>query len=508
MPFEELTISAFHDQVRAGTLTSAELVRWYLERIDAIDVRGPSLGAVVTVNPAALDDARALDEEFARTGELTGPLHGVPVLVKDQAETAGLATAFGSAVFADHVPTQDATVVRKLREAGAVVLAKTAMCDFAAGWFSFSSRTGHTANPYDLDREPGGSSAGTAAGTAANLGLVGLGEDTGGSVRLPSSFTNLFGLRPTTGLVSRTGFSPLVHFQDTPGPMGRSVTDVATLLDVLVGYDPTDAYTSICAANPAAGGYAASLAGAEPAKFRVAVLSDAFGSGPEAEDVNAVVRAALTTLAGAGTTVVDGVELGDLGGWVAGTSLYTTQSRHDITQFLAARPDAPAHSFDEVHAHGFHPLTDLMDDIAAGPADPGEDPPYLRMRLRQEEFRRRLLVLMADADVDFLVYPTVQVPPPTRADLAAKRWTALTFPTNTVIASQSSLPAMSVPAGFTAGGLPVGLEVLGKPLAETDLLRFARAWELLASPRRRPRLGDASPVVDVTGTAAAAELVR
>jgi len=508
VPFEELTISAFHDQLHAGTLSSAELVGWYLERIDAIDVRGPALGAVVTVNPAALDDARALDEEFARTGELSGPLHGVPVLVKDQAETAGLATAFGSAVFTDHVPAQDATVVRRLREAGAIVLAKTAMCDFAAGWFSFSSRTGHTANPYDLDREPGGSSAGTAAGTAANLGLVGLGEDTGGSIRLPSSFTNLFGLRPTTGLVSRTGFSPLVHFQDTPGPMGRTVADVATLLDVLVGYDPADEYTAIAAADREGGSYAASIAGAEPSAFRLGVLSDAFGTGPETGEVNAVVRAAVATLAGAGTTVVEDVEVGDLAGWIAGTSLYTTQSRHDITRFLAARPDAPAHSFDEVHAHGFHPLTDLMDDIATGPADPGDDPQYARMRLRQEEFRRRLLVLMADADVDFLVYPTVQVPPPTRADLAARRWTALTFPTNTVIASQSSLPAMSVPAGFTAGGLPVGMEVLGRPLAEADLLRFARAWELLASPRRPPRLAAGPAVVDVSGAdTAAAELV-
>jgi amidase len=516
VPFEELTISAFHDRVRAGTLTSADLVRWYLERIDAVDVHGPALGAVVTVNPAALDDARALDEQFARTGALSGPLHGVPVLVKDQAETAGLATAFGSGVFAEHVPQRDATVVRRLREAGAVVLAKTAMCDFAAGWFSFSSRSGFTRNPYDLDREPGGSSAGTAAGTAANLGLVGLGEDTGGSIRLPSSFTNLFGLRPTTGLVSRTGFSPLVHFQDTPGPMGRTVADVATLLDVLVGYDPADAYTAVCATNPATGTYATSIAGAEPGAFRIGVLRDAFGTGPETGEVNAVVHAAVAALAGAGTTVVEDVELGDLGGWVAGTSLYTTQSRHDITRFLAARPDAPAHSFDEVHAHGFHPLTDLMDDIAAGPADPEDDPHYLRMRLRQEEFRRRLLVLMAGADVDFLVYPTVQVPPPTRADLEAKRWTALTFPTNTVIASQSSLPAMSVPAGFTAAGLPVGMEVLGKPLAEVDLLRFARAWELLASPRRPPRpAGDGpvpdapvpdAPVVDVTATDAA-ELV-
>ncbi|NIZ90929.1 amidase [Kineococcus rubinsiae] len=493
MPFEELTISSFHEQLQAGTLTSAELVRWYLHRIETLDANGPALGAVVTVNPAAVADAEALDAEFARTGRLSGPLHGVPVLVKDQAETAGIPTAFGSAVFADFVPARDATAVTRLREAGAVVLAKTAMCDFAAGWFSFSSRSDHTKNPYDLDREPGGSSAGTAAGITANLGLVGLGEDTGGSIRLPSSFTNLVGLRPTTGLVSRTGFSPLVHFQDTPGPMGRTVTDVATLLDVLVGYDPADEFTAVCATTTAPGTYTASLAGADVRGYRVGVLADAFGTDPAAGEVNDVVRAAVDALAAAGVGVVEGVELGDLPGWVAGTSLYTTQSRHDITAFLAARPDAPAHSFDEVHRHGAHPLTDLVDDIAAGPADPFDDPEYLRMRLRQEEFRRRLLVLMADADVDFLVYPTVQVPPPTRADLAARRWTALTFPTNTVIASQSSLPAVSVPAGFTPEGLPVGLEVLGKPLAEVDLLRFARGWELTASPRRPPRLQEPAP---------------
>ena len=141
---EELTIAGFHAQLRDGTLTSAELVRWYLQRIDDLDAHGPSIGSIVTVNPAALAEAEELDASFAATGRFRGPLHGVPVLVKDQAETAGISTAFGSALFADYVPTADATVVTWLREAGAVVLAKTAMCDFAAGWFSFSSRTDHT----------------------------------------------------------------------------------------------------------------------------------------------------------------------------------------------------------------------------------------------------------------------------------------------------------------------------------------------------------------------------
>ena len=164
-------------------------------------------------------------------GKLCGPLHGVPVLVKDQAETAGLRTTFGSILFTEYVPAEDATVVAKLKGAGAVILAKTAMCDFAAGWFSSSSLTGHTKNPYAPDRESGGSSAGTAAGVAANFGLVGIGEDTGGSIRIPAAYNNLFGLRVTTGLISRAGFSPLVHFQDTPAPVARTVTDLATTLD-------------------------------------------------------------------------------------------------------------------------------------------------------------------------------------------------------------------------------------------------------------------------------------
>jgi len=489
LSFEELTVAAFHRAVLAGDLTSAELVRWYLQRIADLDAAGPGLGAVVTVNPQALADAEALDAAHARSGRLTGPLQGVPVLVKDQAETAGLATSFGSALFADYVPAEDATVVSRLRRAGAVILGKTTMCDFAAGWFSFSSRSEHTKNPYDLAREPGGSSAGTAAGIAANLGLVGVGEDTGGSIRLPASFTNLFGLRPTTGLISRTGFSPLVHFQDTPGPMGRTVADVAALLDVLTGYDPRDPYTSLCTTTSDPGTYLDSIEGSQLSDVRVGVLTDAFGTGPDAAPVNEVVRAAIDRLATGGCDVVDGVELGGLADWIAGTSLYTTQSKQDITAFLSARPTAPVHSFDELHASGvFHPLTDLINDIAAGPQDPEDDPGYFRMRLRQDEWRRRLLTLMADAGVDVLVYPTVQVLPPTREELSAGKWTALTFPTNTVIASQTSLPALTVPAGFTTGGLPVGLEVLGKPLAERALLRFGRAWERETSPRRAPEL--------------------
>lgn len=468
---EELTVDAFHHMVECGEITSAELTGWYLDRIEDLDSNdnpvGLQINSVVTVNHTAMQDAARLDERFAKTGKLVGPLHGVPILIKDQGETRGIATSFGSEAFADYVPDRDAVVVQRLRDAGAVILGKTTMCDFAAGWFSFSSRTGYTKNPYDLDRETGGSSAGTAAAVTANLCLVGIGEDTGGSIRLPSSFTNLFGLRVTTGLIPRTGFSPLLHFQDTPGPMARTVGDLAATLDVVTGYDPSDSYTAVTASNTDTGNYVVALTDVTAetlGTFRIGVLTDAFGEGEEQEFTNAVVRSAIERIAGYGTPIVDGLHLGDLAMWVEQTSLYTVRSKKDLNDFFAQLSTPPVRSVEEIVAAGrFHPLTDLLNEIAAAPDNPDDDPGYLRGRLRQEEWRRTLVSMMASADVDFLVYPTVQVPAPSRDDLAAKRWTALDFPTNTVIASQTSLPAISIPVGFTDSGLPVGMEVLGRP---------------------------------------------
>jgi len=488
--FMEATVESFHEAMKAKTVTGAELTGWYLDRIEAYNEKGPRLQAIVTVNPRAMEEAMALDAYFAETGEFKGPLHGVPVLVKDQAETAGIRTTFGSKAFADYVPDEDASLIKRLREAGAVILAKTSMCDFAAGWFSFSSVTDHTKNPYDLERESGGSSAGTSAGIAANFGLIGVGEDTGGSIRLPASFNNLFGLRVTTGLISRNGFSPLVHFQDTAGPIARTVQDAAKLLDVLVGFDRNDAFTAATAHAADAGRYEASLEGADMKKFRVGVLASAFGSDedPDCAPVNDRVRAIVAWLKEQGVEVVEGLEIPDIGQWITDTSLYIMQSKMDINNFLSKRPNTPVGSFKEIYdANLFHPMNDLFHDIDGGPEDPTSDENYYRMRVRQEEFRRAIVHLMLDRGVDFLIYPTVQVMPPKREELYARKWTCLTFPTNTVIASQSGLPAMSVPAGF-AGHLPVGFELVGKPFAEADLLRFAYDYERHAKPRKEPEL--------------------
>jgi len=485
--YEELTIEAFHAALRQGDLTASELVDWYLARIQEYDA---ALHAVVTVNPRAHADAAARDAYQAAEGDLCGPLHGVPVLVKDQVETAELRTTFGSILFDGYVPESDATVVMKLREAGAVILAKTALCDFGAGWFSSSSVTGHTTNPYDPARDSGGSSAGTAAGLAANLGLVGIGEDTGGSIRIPASFNNLFGLRVTTGLISRVGLSPLVHFQDTPGPIARTVADLARLLDGIVGYDPEDPFTVTASAAPGAGGYADAVdADVAMSRWRIGVLETGFGSdaNADAEPVNRVVRAAIARLDRLGVSTCPGLEIADLSRWIADTSVYVTQSKSDIDDFLGQRPDAPVSSFMEIYESGrFDPLNDLFHGIASGPETVDDDIGHLRRRLNQEHFRRLVLNLFAAHGIDFLVYPTVQVVPPTRKELELGKYLALTFPTNTVIGSQAGLPALTIPAGFTRDGLPVGLELLGTPLAEAAMLQFGRSWEKAVRPRRAP----------------------
>jgi Asp-tRNA(Asn)/Glu-tRNA(Gln) amidotransferase A subunit family amidase len=487
--FTEATISDVQQRMRDGSLTCEALVRWYLDRIERLDRSGPALHAIVNVNPSAIGHARELDAHLRETGRMKGPLHGVPVLVKDQAQTSFAPTTFGSRAYVDHLPPDDAVVVRRLREAGAVVLAKTSMCDFAAGWFSFSSVTERTRNPYALDRDAGGSSAGTGAGVAANFGLVGIGEDTGGSIRIPASFNNLFGLRVTTGLVSRTGFSPLVHFQDTPGPMARTVRDLAKLLDVLVGYDPLDPYTAAAAMASDAGRYEAQLELGRLDGVRIGVLAQGFGgSDPSSAQVDAVVRATLDRLAAAGAQLVE-VDLPTVDDWIGRTSLYIQQSKADLDAFMATRKGTEAHSFAQIYARGwFHPLNDLFHNLATGPDRAEDAPGYLAGRLAQHDFQRVLLGLYAAHGLDFLAYPDVRVLPPTYAELEAEKWSCLTFPTNTVIASQSHLPALSMPAGFTTDGLPVGVELVGKPWSEARMLQFAHAYERLCAPRRAPAL--------------------
>jgi amidase len=484
----ETTVSEIHRAMNEGELTSRDLVEAYIERIDAIDRNGPALSSIVTVNPEAVERAETLDDEFAESGPV-GPLHGIPILVKDQIETAGLTTTFGSEAFEEYVPEADATIVKKLEDAGAVVLAKTNLPDWASSWFGTSSVLGRTKNPYDLDRDAGGSSAGTGAGVAANLGTVGIGEDTGGSIRVPASFCNLFGIRVTTGLVSRTGLAPLVERQDTAGPMARTVEDMALVLDAIVGYDPADEWTVATELADVDRSYVDHLDADGLDGARLGVLRGAFGpdDDPDAAAVTAVVEEALEAMSDAGAELIDPVEVSRLEERIEETMLYVLQSKHDIDAFLAER-DVPVESVEEIYERGeYHPDLDLFEAFAEGPSDPADDPDYWRRIAAQESFRHALLTPFADHDLDALVFPDVQVLPPTEADLEEK-YTTATFPTNTVIASQSLCPAVSIPGGFTDDGVPVGVELLGKPYDEHHLIELAYAYEQAADPRRPPEL--------------------
>lgn len=487
---EEATIADVHARIREGSLTVTQLVEAYLERIETLDQGGPSLNSVITVSSSALDEARALDEGFAETGELAGPLHGVPIVVKDQIETAGIITTFGSAATGDYMPPEDASAVARLKAAGAIILAKTTMPDFATSWFSTSSRSEITKNPYDLSRDPGGSSSGTASAVAANLGLVGVGEDTGGSIRLPASFCNLVGVRVTPGLISRTGMSSLVVPQDTSGPMTRTVEDAARMLDVMIGFDPADPYTAAVGVARRTESFVDALKDSTLKGKRIGVLREVFGleDDPEGVAVNKTLDAALGQLTEAGATLLD-VEIADLMHFVGYTSLYFSRSLQDMNAFIADRPNLGVESITQLHAEKkFHPKLDLFEGIATGPATLKGDPEFLDRTLAQGDFQRRVISMMLDLELDAIAFPSTRLPAPTHEDIYGDRWTCLTYPTNTVIASQLHFPAITVPAGFTANGLPVGLELMSVPYDEVRLMQVARGVEQATQGRRAPAL--------------------
>ena len=480
---DEATIDGIHAAMRAGEITSRALVDAYLERIEAVDRGGPRLNSVLGVNEAARTRADELDAALERSGEPTGPLHGIPVLVKDCVETSEIPTTFGSAAIEGYTPERDAVIVRKLREAGAIILAKTTLPDFATSWFSYSSLSNETKNPYALDHDPGGSSAGTGAAVAANLGAVGIGTDCGGSIRVPGSFCNLVGVRSTPGVVPRTGSSYLVIFQDTIGPMTRTVADAATVFDVLAGYDESDPYTAAYVIARGPRSYRALLDAEALRGARLGLVTNAMGSDDDAQAgaVNELVRAAVEAIRGAGGEVVE-VEIPNLGHHIEATSQYVARTKHDINEFLSTRTDL---TLDEIVARGqYHPDLDLIDAVMAGPDDPEDDPDYFRRINAREAFARETVNVMARNRLNALIYPSVQVPPPSMA--GRKDWTTLTFPTNTLIASQTWSPAITVPAGFTHDGLPVGLELIAAPYDEATVFRLGYAFEQATGHRRAP----------------------
>ncbi|KXT15675.1 hypothetical protein AC579_6118 [Pseudocercospora musae] len=492
----ELTIAKAHDAFRDGSVTAMSLCAAYLDRIEKLDKAGPMINSTMALSKTALQEAAALDSLYRDTGKFKGRLHGIPVLVKDQADTEGIITTYGSAVAKDNIPSQDAFVVSKLKEVGAVILGKTTCAEWAATWFSANAATDYqfTKNPYRLEHDVGASSGGSGAAVAANFAMLAVGEDTGGSIRVPSSFCNLVGIRVTPGLISRAGFCPLVKFQDTPGPMARTVTDCAIMLDAMVGYDPLDEYTFVAATAkslgiPRGGSYADQLEeGLDKLKgARLGVLRQLFGSDSDqhCHAVNLVMRDTLNALKEAGTQLID-VRIDNIENAFPSCELYTIRSRSDINSFLTTKPHLPQDLAEIVPKTPAKPFLDLVSEMAHGPVDPLDHPAHASRLLAREELKRKVGCLFAEHKLDALIMPDVQVPPPLCSDAYSGRFEKTPFPTNTFLASLTGYPAVSVPGGWTENGLPVGVELVGLEYHEQNLLTLARGVEVLRSARRAP----------------------
>jgi len=485
-PFDpqEASILALQGAMGTGRTSAAALVDYYLARIEAFDRDGPELNAIAALNERARQRALALDRERAE-GRIRGPLHGIPVVVKDNYETRGMPTTAGSKALAGFAPDRDATLVARLRQAGAIILGKTNMQEFAYGVTSVGSGFGMVRNPYDLARNPGGSSSGTAVAVTANLAVLGLGTDTCGSILLPAAFNNLVGLRPTQGLTSRHGIVPLARSQDVGGPLTRSVMDMALVLDVLAGFDPKDEQTA-ASYGRVPESYTDGLSPTALRGARIGVLEEALLVQPQDRSVANVVGFAVDDMRALGATVVR-VRVSEL--WDAfetymnGFQVLVYEFKRDINAYLSDHPAAPVASLaDIIAANVHHPDVDgsLRASQAMGPANRRA---YLEALAQRENLRNMLLAAMARGRLDALVYPTVRrAPAPAGAAQPGS---------NCLLSANTGLPALSVPAGFTAQGQPVGLELLGAPWSEPRLLALAYAYEQGAGKRRPPPLAPA-----------------
>lgn len=477
----ELTIADIHRAYQRGDYTSEQLVSAYLARIRAYD-QPTHLNSIIIINPEALQTARALDREFKRTGKLR-PLHGIPVIVKDNFNTKGLQTTGGSIALKGFKPAVDAWQVRKLKEAGAIVLAKSNMAEWAfTPMHSQSSMVGETLNPYNLDYVPAGSSGGTAAAVAANLGAVGLGSDTGNSIRGPSSHNALVGLRTSLGLVSREGIIPLYSRNDVGGPMCRTVEDAARLLDATAGYDPNDPIT-VHSQGKIPRSYRLSLKKDGLKGARIGVLRQVSDKDIHPE-IKRLFDQAIIDLRRLGAEVVD-VTIPNFDSLRA--NQWCAEFKADIETYLKTyvKRDTLQTIDDIIRVGGFSDIVrdrlvyqqknsgrPRQPEIACG--DAFTDP--LRIA-----FRRGIEAEMDRQRVDALIYPSWNQPPARVGDAKGYKGD-----NSQLIAPHTGQPAFTMPMGYTTGNLPAGLQFLGRIFAEPTLIKFMYAYEQGTNHRRAP----------------------
>lgn len=486
----EATIDDVRRGLTTGQITCAQIINAYLRRIDTYNRKGPSLNAVETLNPEGRALAAELDER-ARQGQPLGALHCIPVLVKDQLETAGMQTAFGSAVFRGFVPNRDATVVSRLKQAGAVIIGKATMGEFAGPMYA-GSISGPIRNPYDLTRHAAGSSGGTGAGVAANLATVGIGEDTGGSIRGPAAVNNLVGLRPTLELASRHGLFPARPTSDTVGPLTRTVRDAAILMDVIAGYDPHDPITA-ASVGRIQGTFVSRL---DPhtlrgARFGIITQPMSTRTDPSSADYrrnHAVFDRELDVFRRLGVEWLEPVSIPDLLGHIArGMDANVHETEEAVDQYLAQHPNAPVKSLKEILKTGLV-LPSRVNGLASAVGKNRDDVAYLSVRRDIESTRQLIFNIMAAQRLDALIYLSQDHSPIPVADdiMTNPQAEDARRGSNRSLAAMLGFPAIVVPGGFTDEGLPVGIEIMGRPFDDGKLFGYAYAYEQASHHRRPP----------------------
>nr|WP_230407100.1 amidase family protein [Pontibacter cellulosilyticus] len=479
---QEATITEIHQAFKEGTCTCQQLVSAYLERIEKYD-QPTKLNAIVVTNPEALERARQLDEEYRKTRRLR-PLHCIPVIVKDNYNTKGLQTAAGSLAMKGFKPNEDAYQVRELKEAGAIVLAKSNMAEWAfSPMVSISSIAGETLNPYSLEHVPAGSSGGTAAAVAANFGTVGLGTDTGNSIRGPSSHNALVGFRSTLGLTSRHGIAPLYLRNDVGGPMARTVEDATKVLEVIAGYDPADPLTKH-SQGKVPQNYTQFLDKNGLKGARIGVLRVLSDKDPDPQ-VKALFEQAIADLQALGAVIVDPFEVAHF------DSLRKDQwcavFQRDINEYLSAQgATVPVKNLDEIIATGKYSsyIEENLKYFQKNQVGPDEgshtcgdayhDPKRIAFRNAIEE-------AMDHFKVDAIIYPTWNNPPAKVGDFEGYKGD-----NSQIIAPHTGQPAFTVPMGYTYSSLPAGLQFLGRMFDEPTLIRLTYSYEQGTKHRKPP----------------------
>jgi Asp-tRNA(Asn)/Glu-tRNA(Gln) amidotransferase A subunit family amidase len=473
---QEKTIVELQAALASGAVTSRSLVLAYLARIRAYDLQGPQLNAMLAMNPKVLEIADAMDRERAVRGP-RGPLHGIPIVIKDNFETVDMPTTGGSLALTGFMTGRDAFQVKRLRDAGAVIIGKTNLHELAAGITTISSAGGQTRNPYDPSRTPGGSSGGTGAAVAASFAAAGMGSDTCGSIRIPSANNNLFGLRGTAGLSSRDGIIPLSHTQDIGGPLARTVADLAIMLDITVGADPADAITQASAGHIPAS-YRDLLKADALKGVRIGVVKELFGSSPEDDEVAGIDRKALEAMKKAGAELVD-VALPTVGDQMRGSALIDAEFKFDLSAYLSRWPDAPVHSLGEILERGDY--SDALDTMIKrrNARTAPDTPDVAQTKAKRAELLETISRAMDAQRVDVLAYPTLR----RKAAIIGEPQRGAE---NCQLSPSTGLPVIAMPAGFTDDGVPVGIELLGPAWSEAKLLAMAFAYEQATHPRRPP----------------------